>query len=198
MLFAIELGSRRVHVLGATRNPDSAWVSQQARNLAVGEGLGRSPVPRPGPGFQVHGPFDEVFHSEGREGHRDPDPGSTGERVRRTVGLHGAAECLDWTLVLGRRHLEWVLRTFASHYTADGPTEPLSSRRRTRGLIRLPGRPTAHAFERAPYWAGLSMSTISLLEVGSEFVCPSRSARGLRARLMRSATQSRPSTRPPA
>jgi hypothetical protein len=36
---AIELGSRRVHILGVTRNPDSAWVTQQARNLAVGERL---------------------------------------------------------------------------------------------------------------------------------------------------------------
>jgi len=39
VLFAIELGSRRVHVLGVTTNPDSAWVTQQARNLAVEEGL---------------------------------------------------------------------------------------------------------------------------------------------------------------
>jgi putative transposase len=41
ILFAMELGSRRVHVLGVTRNPDSAWVTQQARNLAVGERLER-------------------------------------------------------------------------------------------------------------------------------------------------------------
>jgi hypothetical protein len=39
VLFAIELGSRRVHLLGVTRNPDSAWVTQQARNLAIGERL---------------------------------------------------------------------------------------------------------------------------------------------------------------
>jgi len=38
VLFAIEIGPRRVRVLGITRNPDSAWVTQQARNLAVGEG----------------------------------------------------------------------------------------------------------------------------------------------------------------
>jgi hypothetical protein len=38
VLFAIEVTSRRVHVLGITRNPDSTWVTQQARNLAAGGG----------------------------------------------------------------------------------------------------------------------------------------------------------------
>jgi hypothetical protein len=33
VLFFIELGSRRIHVVGCTSNPDSAWVTQQARNL---------------------------------------------------------------------------------------------------------------------------------------------------------------------
>jgi len=31
----LELGTRRVHVAGASRNPDSAWVTQQARNVAA-------------------------------------------------------------------------------------------------------------------------------------------------------------------
>ncbi len=34
VLFFIELKTRRVHVAGATTNPDSAWVTQQARNLS--------------------------------------------------------------------------------------------------------------------------------------------------------------------
>ena len=39
VLFVIELGSRRVRVLGVTGNPDLAWVTQQARNLAVEDRL---------------------------------------------------------------------------------------------------------------------------------------------------------------
>src|SRR2546426_11480011 len=35
VLFSIELGTRRVHLAGTSRNPDSAWVTQQARNLAM-------------------------------------------------------------------------------------------------------------------------------------------------------------------
>ena len=33
VLFFIELGTRRVHLAGCTTNPDSTWVSQQARQL---------------------------------------------------------------------------------------------------------------------------------------------------------------------
>jgi hypothetical protein len=35
VLVWIELGTRRVHLGGATHNPDSAWVTQQARNLTM-------------------------------------------------------------------------------------------------------------------------------------------------------------------
>ena len=33
VLFFIELGNRRIHWTGCTMNPDSAWVTQQARQL---------------------------------------------------------------------------------------------------------------------------------------------------------------------
>jgi putative transposase len=42
VLFFIELSTRRVHVAGVTGRPGSAWVTQQARNLAISpeEGVG--------------------------------------------------------------------------------------------------------------------------------------------------------------
>jgi len=42
---------------------------------------------------------------------------SFAERRVRTV----RAECLDWTLVLGRRHLERVLRAYVEHYNGARP-----------------------------------------------------------------------------
>ena len=89
VLFAIELGSRRVQVLGVTRNPDSAWVAQQARNLAVGERLRDIRFVIRDRDSKFSGPFDEVFRTEAVEDHQDPDPGTGGERVRRAVGEDG-------------------------------------------------------------------------------------------------------------
>jgi hypothetical protein len=123
VLFFIELSTRRVHVAGVTAHPDSAWVTQQARNLAI------SPDQRVASArFLIHdrdakysGPFDEVFRTEGVEviwtPIRAPRANAFAERWVRTV----RTECLDWMLVRGRRHLERVLRAYASHYNSGRP-----------------------------------------------------------------------------
>ncbi len=121
VLFAIELGSRRVHVLGITRNPDSAWVTQQARNLVVGERLGGVQFLIRDRDSKFSGPFDEVFRTEGvnivKTPIRAPRGNAFAERWIRTV----RTECLDWMLVRGSRHLARVLRTYAAHYKQARP-----------------------------------------------------------------------------
>jgi putative transposase len=44
VLFFIEIGTRRVHVTGATTNPDGTFVTQQARNLAFDRDDAKAPV----------------------------------------------------------------------------------------------------------------------------------------------------------
>lgn len=121
VLFFIELSTRWVHLGGVTANPDSAWVAQQARNLAVGERLGTVRFLIRDRDSRYSGPFEEVFRTEGarviRTRIRAPQANAFAERWVRTV----RTECLDWTLVLGRRHLERILRTYVAHYNRGRP-----------------------------------------------------------------------------
>ena len=117
MLFFIELSSRRVYVAGVTAHPDSAWVAQQARNLAVDGGLDNVRFLIRDRDAKYTVPFDEVFRSEGLKivhtPIRAPRANAFAERWVRTV----RAECLDWIPVLGRRHLDRVLRAYVDHTT---------------------------------------------------------------------------------
>ncbi len=122
VLFFIELASRRVFVVGSTKHPTSAWVTQQARNLAweIEEGFQ--------PRFLIHDrdkkyvmAFDQVFAAEGvqivRTPLRAPRANAYAERWVGTV----RRECLDWLLILSPRHLEEVLRVYVSHYNTQRP-----------------------------------------------------------------------------
>jgi putative transposase len=60
--------------------------------------------------------FDEVFRSEGMRIVLTPIRSRTPTRsAKRWVGTV-RAECLDWTLITSRRHLERILRTYIGHY----------------------------------------------------------------------------------
>jgi putative transposase len=123
VLFFIELGIRRVHLAGVTANPDSAWVTQQARNVAFGLGEKVDPMR-----FLIRdrdakfsGHFDEVFRTDGVKviptPVRAPRANAFAERFVRTV----RAECLDHILILGRRHLKGVLQGYVAHYNKERP-----------------------------------------------------------------------------
>ena len=69
VLFAIELASRRVHILGVTRNPSAVWVTQQGRNLScdlADEGRAFRFLLRDRDCKYIAG-FDPVFTAEGTE-----------------------------------------------------------------------------------------------------------------------------------
>jgi putative transposase len=126
VLFWIEHGSRRVHLAGVTANPDCAWVTQQARNLAIDE---RLETVR----FLIHdrdakfcGAFDAIIRSESvrvlETPLRAPRANAVAERWVRTV----RNECLDHLLIVGRRHLEQVLAAYLAHYNGERPHRSLA------------------------------------------------------------------------
>jgi transposase InsO family protein len=127
VLAFIELGSRRIHLSPSTAHPDSAWVTQQARNLALDLDARASPVR-----FFIRDrdtkfsrSFDQVIRSEGARvivtPVQAPNANAHAERVIETI----RAECLDWTLILGRRHLDRTLRTYVEHYNRGRPHRSL-------------------------------------------------------------------------
>jgi transposase InsO family protein len=126
VLFFFELESRRVHLGGCTTNPTGAWVTQQARNLSFTGLFDRMRFLIHDRDSKFSAAFDEVFRSEGiRVIHtpiRAPQANAYAERFVRTV----RAECLDWLLIIGRRHLERVLRTYAEHYNRERPHRALA------------------------------------------------------------------------
>ena len=121
VLFFIELSTRKVHVVGATARPDSAWVTQQARNLAIEGHLEHARFLLHDRDAKFSGPFDEVFGTEEvrviRTPIRAPRANAFAERFVRTV----RSECLDHILIYRRRHLERVLRAYVDHYMEERP-----------------------------------------------------------------------------
>jgi putative transposase len=69
--------------------------------------------------------FDDVFSSEGTEALvtpvQAPNANADAERWIRTV----RAECLDRLLIVGRGHLEQVLRIYVAHYNDHRPHRAL-------------------------------------------------------------------------
>jgi putative transposase len=126
VLFVIELSSRRVHLAGMTENPDGAWTAQQARNFVSLPERDR-PLKfllRDNDG-KFTSAFDTVFNAEGirviRTPVRAPKANAVAERFVGTV----RRECLDWLLIVNRRHLQHVLREFVDHYNGHRPHRAL-------------------------------------------------------------------------
>ena len=69
--------------------------------------------------------FDDVFYSEGAQVLVTPVRAPTANAyAERSVGTV-RAECLDWLLIVGRGHLEQVLRVYIEHYNRHRPHRAL-------------------------------------------------------------------------
>jgi putative transposase len=123
VFFVLEVATRRVHILGVTRNPAGEWVTQQARNLMLTLG-DRADTFR----FLVRdhdtkftAGFDAVFTGAGitvlRSPPRAPKANAYAERWISTI----RRECLDRMLIFSEGQLTRVLTNDAGHYNTHRP-----------------------------------------------------------------------------
>jgi putative transposase len=129
-LVFIELSTRRVYLAGVTANPTGEWATQQARNV-IATFIERAEPTR----FLIHdrdskftAAFDEVFRSEGIRTIRTPVRAPRANAfIERWIGTV-RRECLDWVLIVNRRHLERVLPAYVRHYNEHRPHRSLNQR----------------------------------------------------------------------
>jgi putative transposase len=127
VLFAIEVVTRRVHVLGVTPHPVGEWVAQQARNLlmAIGDDLGRFRYVIRDRDTKFTAGFDAVFAAEGirvlRTPVRAPRANADAERWVGTV----RREVLDRLLIFGGRQLGSILAEYVDHDNDHRPHRAL-------------------------------------------------------------------------
>jgi hypothetical protein len=130
--------------------------SQQARNLAVEERLAGIRFLLRDRDGKFSGLFDEVPDRRSPR-HPHPYPGAESQRLRRAVREDRPLGMPRPRPHPWRRHLDWVLRAYVSHYTEQRPHRGLNlatpcGPQRTTGsrsqekAVRTKGRPRAVSF----------------------------------------------------
>ncbi|WP_426504431.1 integrase core domain-containing protein [Dactylosporangium sp. McL0621] len=128
VFFVVEVGTRYVHVLGTTSNPDGAWTALAARNfmMHLGERTERLRFLIRARGGQFTSMFDAVFADAGIEviptPPRCPRANAYAERWVRTL----RSELTDRILIFGQRHLRHVLAEYVRHYNESRPHRALN------------------------------------------------------------------------
>ena len=146
VFFAIDIGTRRVHVLGVTAHPTGDWVTQQARNLMLKlDDAGRKLK------FLIRDrdtkftpAFDDVFTGAGVRVLRSPPQAPRANAyAKRWVGTV-RRECPDRLLIVNQRHLLALLAEYVVHYNSHRPHQSLAQAspipRPVTGLTRSVGK----------------------------------------------------------
>ena len=154
-LFVMEIGSRYVHILGVTANPDGPWTVQQIRNLLVDLGdraAGFRFLVRDRAG-QFTASFDAVLADVGIEVVKIPPRSPRANAYAERFVLTARTEVTDRMLIFGQRHLRAILAQYAAHYNGRRPHRSLQLR------PPKPDHPVAHLsqarIQRRPVLGGL-------------------------------------------
>ena len=141
-LFVMEVGSRYVHILGITANPDGPWTVQQIRNLLMDLGdraAGFRFLVRDRAG-QFTEAFDAVLADAGIQVVKIPPRSPRANAYAERFVLTARTEITDRMLIFGERHLRTILAEYETPTTTGG--DPIAAASSARpGPTTLP--PTA-------------------------------------------------------
>jgi transposase len=122
-LFVMAVGTRYVHILGITANPDGLWTVQQVRNLLMDLGdraAGFRFLVRDRAG-QFTASFDAVLADAGIEVVKIPPRSPRANCYAERFVLTARTEVTDQMLIFGERHLQTILAQYAAHYNGRRP-----------------------------------------------------------------------------
>ncbi len=118
----IEIGSRYVHILRITANPDGPWTTQQIRNLVdLGARAAEFRFLVRDRAGQFTASFDALLASAGIEAVKIPPRSPRANAYAERFVLTTRTEVTDQTLIFGERHLLLVLAGYAAHYNGRRP-----------------------------------------------------------------------------
>jgi putative transposase len=122
-LFVMEAGSRYVHILGITANPDGPWTTQQIRNLLMdlGDRAARFRFLVRDRAGQFTEAFDAVLSGAGIEVVEIPPRSPRANAYAKRFVLTAQTEVTDQMLVFGQRHLRTILAQYAAHHNGRRP-----------------------------------------------------------------------------
>ena len=129
--FVIEVGSRYVHILGVTANPDGPWTAQQIRNLLMdlGDRAGDFRFLVRDRAGQFTEAFDAVLADAGIEAVKIPPRSPRANAYAERFVLTARTEVTDRMLIFGQRHLRTILARMRLTTTDDAPIAAASSAR---------------------------------------------------------------------
>ena len=129
-LFIMEVGTRYVHILGITANPDRLWTVQHIRNLLMDLGDRAADfrfLVRDRAG-QFTASFDSVLAGAGIEAVKIPPQSPCANAYAERFVLTARTEATDRMLIFGQRHLRTILDEYEAHYNGRRPHRSLQLR----------------------------------------------------------------------
>ena len=122
-LFVMEVGTRYVHILGVTANPDGPWTIQQIRNLLMDLGDRAADfrfLVRDRAG-QFTASFDAVLADAGIQAVKIPPRSPCANAYAERFVLTARTEVTDQMLIFGPRHLRTIPAKYEAHYNGRRP-----------------------------------------------------------------------------